>query len=97
MDANTVLTVWLILSGLGHLILMVVVWSDLTFKGMRIRRLIFGTTCWYIALRLPYWHFEGWLGSFVTGGAWFVAVGGTFLLLGSAILYRSGRDLGKFP
>lgn len=91
------LSLWLILSGLGHLILMAVVWSNPTFKGMRIRRLIVGAFCWYIALRFPYWEYEGWFGSFVTGSAWFIAVGGTFTLLGSYFMYRAGRDLDKFP
>ena len=97
MDANTILTLWLILAGLGHLILMAVVWSNPDFRGMRIRRLIFGAFCWYIALRLESWHIEGWVGSFVSVGSWFVAVGGTLLLLGSIALYTSGKDLGKFP
>ena len=97
MDANTILTLWLILSGLGHLILMAVVWSKPTFRGMRIRRLIFGLVCWYMALRLPFWDFQDWLGYFVIGSAWLAAVGGTLLLLGSIFLYRAGRDLENFP
>ncbi len=97
MDANTVLTVWLILSGLGHLALMAVIWSNPTFTGMRIRRLVVGAGCWYMAFRLQFWSFEGWLGSILTGTTWFVAVAGTLLLLGSYVMYRAGRDLDKFP
>lgn len=97
MDANTILTLWLILSGLGHLILMTMVWSNPDFRRMRIRGLILGAFCWYIALRLESWQTDGWVGAYVTVCFWVVAVGGTLLLLGSIALYRSGKDLGKFP
>ncbi len=96
-DATTILTIWLILSGLGHLILMTVVWSNPDFRGMRIRRLISGAFCWYIAFRLESWQTDDWIGTYVTACSWFVAIGGTLLLLGSIALYRSGKDLGKFP
>ena len=85
------------MSGLGHLILMAVVWSNPTFTGMRIRRLVLGVSSWYLAIRLQFWEFDGPITLLVTVGSWFIAVAGTLLLLGSYLMYRSGRDLDKFP
>ncbi len=93
MDANTVLTVWLILSGLGHLTLMAVVWNNPTLNGMRLRRLLIGASCWYLAAHMRFSDVDGLFALFVAGASWFIAVAGTCTLVGSYVLYRIGRDL----
>ena len=93
MDAKTILIIWLILSGLSHLIFVLMVWNNEDFRGMRFRRLVTGTTSWYIAAYLQFGAPEGFLVLFMTVTGWLMCVAGPFLLVMSYLMYRTGKDL----
>ena len=93
MDAKTILIVWLILSGLGHLIFTAMLWNNSKFSGMRIRRLVMGAGSWWMALWLLISQDSGVTALFTTITSWGIAIMGTALLIFSYFMYRTGKDL----
>ena len=93
MDFKTILIIWLILSGLSHLVFMLMVWHNEDFRGLRFRRLVTGTSSWYIAVYLQFGAPDGISSIFMTVVGCFMGIAGPFLLVMSYLMYRTGKDL----